>query len=114
MTPTLDTLLNAALSARRTLMSDAAVNAYRLLNGEADGIAGLAVDRFGDVLVAQLHEGRLQASPQEAYTLVRALHERLGTRAVYRKTFVKDRAGSAEGVIAEHHDPTPWIGEPVT
>jgi 23S rRNA (cytosine1962-C5)-methyltransferase len=35
---------------------------YRLLHGEADGVPGLVVDRFGEVLVAQLNTAGVQAA----------------------------------------------------
>jgi 23S rRNA (cytosine1962-C5)-methyltransferase len=37
---------------RRFIRGDS--NAYRLVNGEGDGLAGVVVDRFGDVLVVQI------------------------------------------------------------
>lgn len=44
----------AAAALRRRLLPDPAItNAYRLVHGEGDGLPGLVVDRFGDVLVAQ-------------------------------------------------------------
>jgi len=42
--------LNVALSLRERIYSEPY---YRLLFGESDGVPGLTVDRFGDVLVAQ-------------------------------------------------------------
>lgn len=34
---------------------DAKTNAYRLINGEGDGLSGLTVDRYGDYLMIQLY-----------------------------------------------------------
>ncbi|MGB3683532.1 MAG: class I SAM-dependent rRNA methyltransferase [Rubrobacteraceae bacterium] len=44
--------VQAALDYRQTLAIDA--DAYRLIHGEADGIPGLVVDRYGDYLVLQV------------------------------------------------------------
>ena len=44
--------IEAALDYRETLSIDA--GAYRLIHGEADGIPGLIVDRYGDYLVLQV------------------------------------------------------------
>lgn len=44
--------IEAALSYRETLKIDA--DAYRLLHGEADGVPGLIVERYGDYLVLQI------------------------------------------------------------
>ncbi|BCK86366.1 ribosomal RNA large subunit methyltransferase I [Sideroxyarcus emersonii] len=43
-----------ALAARRTLGLDRDSNGMRLIHGESDGLPGLIVDRYGDVLVMQL------------------------------------------------------------
>jgi 23S rRNA (cytosine1962-C5)-methyltransferase len=45
--------LQRALALRRQLYGDAADVAYRLVNAESDGIPGLVVDRYADVLVCQ-------------------------------------------------------------
>jgi 23S rRNA (cytosine1962-C5)-methyltransferase len=46
--------LGAAISFRReALKLDEATNAYRLVHSEADGLSGLVVDRFGDILVME-------------------------------------------------------------
>lgn len=45
--------LVSAVGLRRTLL-DARTNAYRVVNAEADGIPGLIVDRYGEVLVIQI------------------------------------------------------------
>ncbi|CAN5544091.1 class I SAM-dependent rRNA methyltransferase [soil metagenome] len=44
--------IEAAINYRETLKIDA--DAYRLIHGEADGLPGLVVDRYGDYLVAQI------------------------------------------------------------
>ncbi len=46
--------IGAALAARRALKLDGAGNGARLVHGESDGLPGLIVDRYGDVLVMQL------------------------------------------------------------
>jgi 23S rRNA (cytosine1962-C5)-methyltransferase len=46
--------LAQAIGLRRDLLKlDDATNAYRLVHAEADGLSGLVVDRFGDVLSAE-------------------------------------------------------------
>src|SRR5215470_18305082 len=39
----------------RRVFDPAQTNAYRLINSEGDGLPGLVVDRYADILVAQLH-----------------------------------------------------------
>lgn len=40
---------------RETLQLDAVTNAYRVVHAEGDGLSGLIVDRFGDVLVVEAY-----------------------------------------------------------
>lgn len=46
--------LKRAIELRRHFFSSEDTTAYRLVNAEGDGIPGLIVDRYGDVLVVQL------------------------------------------------------------
>lgn len=48
-----DRLAQAVSLRRETLRLDEVTQAYRLIHAEADGLPGLVVDRFGDVLVAE-------------------------------------------------------------
>ena len=51
------TTIRTALDVRSdfTSVSDAEQLAYRVLNGENDGVSGLVVDRYADVLVVKLY-----------------------------------------------------------
>jgi 23S rRNA (cytosine1962-C5)-methyltransferase len=54
--PPLDAMaetIERALALRRSLF-DSRTNAFRLINGEGDGVPGLVVDRYADVLVLQV------------------------------------------------------------
>lgn len=46
-------LEQAVLLRRDLLQLDSATNAYRLVHAEADGLSGLVVDRYGDILSAE-------------------------------------------------------------
>lgn len=47
--------LSAAVSLRRNLLKlDETTDAYRMVHAEADGLSGLVVDRYGDVLSAEV------------------------------------------------------------
>ena len=50
--------IEQALALRETLFEEPS---YRLIFGEADGLPGLVVDRFGDVLVVQTGSGAMEA-----------------------------------------------------
>ncbi len=105
--------LDGAIAARESLLSDKLTNACRVFNGVRDGIDGLVIERFGDVLIAQLHEGRLTLDEREARACCAHVADRLGARAVYRKMFARDRTAAPPAVDQGHHNPVPWIGTAV-
>ncbi len=109
----LDPQIAQALSRRHALTADPATTAYRVFNGAPDGIPGLIIERFGRVLIAQLHEDRLRLPVEQVRAMLEPLRHQLGARAVYRKLFVRDRAKAGADVEREHTSPAPWIGEPV-
>ena len=102
-----------ALAIREPLLQDPATTACRIVNGAADAIDGLVIERFGDVLIVQLHEGRLQLDAAEARAICAHAARRLGARAVYRKLFSRDRSAVARNVGDAHTNPVPWLGQPV-
>jgi 23S rRNA (cytosine1962-C5)-methyltransferase len=105
--------LDRALAARAPLLDDPGTNACRLLNGAADGVAGLVIERLADVLVAQLHEGRLQLSDTQARDLCARARRLLHARAVYRKVFARSRSAAPPASAAPRVDTDPWLGSPV-
>ena len=44
----------------RRVFDPAQTNAYRLINAEGDGLPGLVVDRYDDILVAQIHTAGME------------------------------------------------------
>jgi 23S rRNA (cytosine1962-C5)-methyltransferase len=104
--------LDAALARRESLLSDPTTNVGRMVNGPADHIPGLVIDRLGEVLIAQLYEGQLTASETALRDLCGHAATRLGAAAVYRKRFPRDRTGPRAAEQPEHRDPQPWIGTP--
>ena len=103
--------IERALAARAAILRDSDTTACRLINGAVDGFDGLVVERFGDVLIAQLHEERLRLSEGDARAVGIAVAERVGGRAVYRKVFPRDRAAGRDRLDALHNDRRPWWGE---
>jgi 23S rRNA (cytosine1962-C5)-methyltransferase len=49
-----ETLASAVTMRRHTLGLDEVANAYRLIHAEADGLSGMVIDRFDDVLSAEV------------------------------------------------------------
>jgi 23S rRNA (cytosine1962-C5)-methyltransferase len=54
-------------------------NAYRLINSEGDGLPGLIVDRFAEILVAQIHTAGIERLRS---LLIDALIDETGTRGL--------------------------------
>ena len=78
-----DVRLNAAWQRRASLHTSANINAYRLINRAGDGFPDLAIDRFGDVLVAHVYSQGVKV-PSPRATL-ETLADRVGAQAVYLK-----------------------------
>src|SRR5512139_2188843 len=75
--------LEAAWQRRASLHTSTTTNAYRLINRSGDGFPELAVDRYGDVLVAHVYSQGVKIAPPRA--VLQALADRVGARAVYLK-----------------------------
>lgn len=108
----LDSLIAQAISARPPFQSGQ-TNAYRLFHGSSDGVDGLVIEQWGDILVVQFFPGQLRASEADIRSALENLCRELGARAVYRKVFVPDRAQVPPEIGAMHDSPQPWIGQPV-
>lgn len=81
--------LAQAISLRQSLFSDATTNSIRLVHGESDGLPGLVVDRYGEILVIQF----LSAGMERWRTLlVDALAALTGLAQIYERSDVDIRA----------------------
>jgi 23S rRNA (cytosine1962-C5)-methyltransferase len=108
-TPTIEELitrrLKGALELRRRFIRDD-TNAYRLVNGDGDGLSGVVVDRFGDVLVVQILTA---GADRMRDTIVEALNELLHPRSIIERSHGAVR--KQEGL--DDHTAV-LAGEPVT
>lgn len=85
--------LDAALALRKSLFGDGQVTGYRVINGEGDGLPGLVVDRYADVLVIKT-DGPVAEAFWDVTALAEHLAEMLGVATVY----CRERSrGGAEG-----------------
>ena len=75
--------LQASLRLRAQLPAAKHTNALRLVHGESDGLPGLVVDRYADVLVAQLLAAGIERWREEIFD---ALVESTGCEAVYERS----------------------------
>ncbi len=94
-------------AALRASVVDVQTSAYRLINGEGDGLPGVLVDRYGDVLVMQcLTAGAERLKP----SLVEALRAELAPSAIVERSEGSVRrveglspsAGPLHGAVPEH------------
>ncbi len=74
--------LKGALELRRRFIR-ADTNSYRLVNGDGDGLSGVVVDRFGDVLVVQILTA---GADRMRATIVAALNELLHPRSIIERS----------------------------
>ena len=80
--------LEQALGLRRALIPADETNALRLVHGESDGLPGVVVDRYADVLVLQILSAGAEAWRE---TLVDGLVELTGLQQVYERSDVDVR-----------------------
>jgi 23S rRNA (cytosine1962-C5)-methyltransferase len=89
-TPPLETLeknIESALALRTALLGDK-TDAWRLVNGEGDGLPGLVVDRYADILVVQIATlGMEKLKP----LIVELLTRKIRPRAIYEKSSLPSR-----------------------
>ncbi len=100
-----------ALAARRTLGLDCDSNGMRIIHGESDGLPGLIVDKYGDVLVMQLGS----AGPEHwRDTLADILQELCAPVCIYERSDsdgreregLSARNGVLRGTLPEHVEVT--------
>ena len=70
--------IRSAVDLRKVFDSDK-TNTYRLINSEGDGLPGLIVDRFAEILVAQIHTAGMERMRAQ---LIDALLDETDTRGI--------------------------------
>ena len=81
---------------RHSLQLDVSANAYRILHAEADGFSGLMVDRYGDILSAEVFS---LAMYQRSQAILERLAALLGTK--HTLVQVAPQTHGQEGFLAE-------------
>lgn len=93
--------LERAIVARNALIDRTTTNAYRLVNAESDGLAGVIVDRYADFVVVQF----LTLGAEKRKTeIVKLLVELLAPRGIYERSDVdvREKEGLAPSVGVLH------------
>ncbi len=84
--------------ALRQVFDASQTNAYRLIHSEGDGLPGLVVDRYADVLVAQIHTAGMERLRP---LLIDALMQETGARGVLLRNDSQARRREGLDVEAE-------------
>lgn len=103
--------LETGLAARMPCLLDPTTNAYRLLDGRADGVSGLIAERLGDVIVLQAQRGKIQGGDERIRAAAAWYGEMFGARAVYVKDIPRDRSHADESAIEALQNATPLWGQ---
>jgi 23S rRNA (cytosine1962-C5)-methyltransferase len=92
--------MRKAIALRKTFIDRSHTNAFRLINAEGDGLPGLVVDCYHDVLVIQITTCGMELLRQ---TIISLLISLLAPRSIYEKSlsFARKQEGlpDREGVI---------------
>ena len=83
--------VRAAIALRKRIVSDKIGN-IRLINGEADGLPGIVVEKYGDYLVLQLYTA---AVTNLRDSLLDALGKELAPKAIYEQRRYRSLGGEA-------------------
>ncbi|MCG3129249.1 MAG: Ribosomal RNA large subunit methyltransferase K/L [Phycisphaerae bacterium] len=102
--------IDAAIRRRAHLLADFDCTACRVVNGAADDLPGLIIERFGPVLIAQLHAERLAMSESEARDACAYAADALRASSVYRKWYPPHRGTITPQQRAAMSAAEPWIG----
>jgi len=89
----------AAVALRRAVLGPE-LEAYRLVNGEGDGLPGLTVDRYGDFLVAHLYTLASKVLAEAVYPV---LMEETGARGLYEQQRLRPAGGGRRSPAALKH-----------
>lgn len=91
--PILEKKLEEAIALRAKLFNASQTNAYRLINGEGDGIPGLIVDAYAGHLVVQIHSAGIERLRP---FFLDALQKQLSPLSIFEKSTSPSR--EAEGL----------------
>jgi 23S rRNA (cytosine1962-C5)-methyltransferase len=106
--------LTAAVARRSGLSTSISVDAYRIVDGEGDGLPGLFIDRYGAVAVLNVYDDA-GFSDDDVTAVARSAMDVLGpdgVGAVYVKSFVRDRSRLGGRVPDEARSRVPRVGTP--
>lgn len=77
------TKIEGAVSFRKSIIDETKYNSYRIINSESDGIPGLIVDKYDDILVCQFVSAGAERWKQK---ITEILIDELDPRAIYERS----------------------------
>lgn len=89
--------VRAAISLRARFLDLGALEAYRVINGESDGLPGIVVEKYQDYLVVQLYTRAVAPLRDDLYD---ALVAQLAPKAIYEQRRYASLGGEAPGQAA--------------
>ncbi|MFM8270657.1 MAG: class I SAM-dependent rRNA methyltransferase [Pseudomonadota bacterium] len=103
--------LEKALSERRSLFEQTSreTDCFRLFNASLEGIPGLVIEQFSDVIVFQVFEQDCQLEEAQLKPIAEWIISQRNASSVYKKEFVKDRSHQTAG--SEYYSPEPLAGK---
>ncbi|MEK7442056.1 MAG: class I SAM-dependent rRNA methyltransferase [Chloroflexota bacterium] len=103
--------ISSALARRDSLLNSTHTDTYRLIHRAADGFPDLTVDRYADVLIANLYSAGLKVTPP--LDLLQEIAEKTHARSVYIKYRPTEASKLSKAQLDSLAPPTPIIGDPV-
>ena len=100
--------LSSALARRDSLLHSSHTDAYRLIHRAADGFPDLAVDRYADVLIANVYSAGLTVTPP--LHLLREIADKTHARSVYLKYRPTEASKLSKAQLDSLAPITPIIG----
>jgi len=86
--------IDEAILLRKSFFDPKITNAFRLINAEGDGLSGLIVDQYADVLVLQIHTAGMEKLKP---FIVDLLLKKLNPSCIYEKSITSSRG--KEGLL---------------
>ncbi len=98
--------IRSAIALRKEVIPTEKTNAMRLVHGESDGLPGLIVDRYADMLVVQVSTAGIEANRAVIFDI---LMEETGAAGLFERSDLdvrqleglEERKGLAAGILAE-------------
>lgn len=104
--------LRAGVVRRLRCLAEKDTDCYRLLNGSVEDVRGLVVEKFGPVIILQVHE-EYAALTEQLPRIAKWYLNSFDAHAVYLKRFVRNRTGLDHDLAESLREARPFMGKSV-